>query len=314
MAKMRVRQQDGTVAEINLGKFAVGSGEACVVDQTYNSESENAQSGIAVAEAIEAALENVPSGGASFDSTAVNEYIDEKFEDLQENGISVIKTTNGQTLRFFVGTQAAYNALENKDNLFAIISDDTTKENLLQRLQELENGVGINEDGIESLGARLDELWGNHMSDIPYLASFHDELLAGTKVVGKAEYAIQANSALFATEAEFVGRAEKAENLEVIRTTTSFGSGNKKISLDKGCVYAITAGYRTFILFLNDSSGTNDHYSNTVSEGNGTAYRLRYNHSSGLYIEKQVDDGAFNIVSDNNGTVYIAKIASTIGG
>lgn len=283
MAKMRVRQQDGTVVDINLGKFAGGSGDACVVDQTYDSGSENAQSGKAVAEAIEAALENVPSGGGSVGGEADIAF--------------AIKTTNGQTLRFFVGTHEEYEKLENKDGLFAIISDDTTKEELFQRLTDIDS--------------RLEELWTTHMSDVPVLLEFHDELLRGTQVVAKAEDAIRAESALFATEAEFARRVEQAQTLEVPRTTTSFVSGNKKISLDKGCVYAITTGYRTFILFLNDSSGTNDHYSNTVSEGNGTAYRLKYNHGAGLYIQKQENGGAFNTVSDNNGTVYIAKIAST---
>ena len=300
MAKLRVRQQDGTVAEINLGKFSGGSGDACVVDQTYNSESENAQSGKAVAEAIEAALENVPSGGSSVGGAA----------DIA----SAVKTTDGKTLRFFVGTQNEYEALENKDGLFAIISDDATKEQLFKRIQDLERGVGINEEGIQELGSRFEELYGIHMGDMPGLLEFHENLVNGKQFVAKAEHAIEADSALFATEAEFAARAAKAQEVEVYRTTTSFVSGNRKVSLDKGCVYAINAGYRTFILFLNDSSGTNDHYSNTVSEGNGTAYRLKYNHGDGLYIQKQVEGGAFNTVSDNNGTVYIAKIASTIGG
>lgn len=67
MAKLRVRQQDGTVAEIRLGKIVTA------IDQEYNSESENAQSGVAVAQAIAAALENVPSGD-SCDCEVDTEY------------------------------------------------------------------------------------------------------------------------------------------------------------------------------------------------------------------------------------------------
>lgn len=53
---------------------------------------------------------------------------------------SAIKTTSGEELRFFVGTKAEYDALESKDGLFAIISDDTTKEELFARLEALEKG------------------------------------------------------------------------------------------------------------------------------------------------------------------------------
>ena len=41
-----------------------------------------------------------------------------------------VKTTDGDTLRFFVGTQDEYEALEDKDGLFALIEDDPNIENL----------------------------------------------------------------------------------------------------------------------------------------------------------------------------------------
>ena len=41
-----------------------------------------------------------------------------------------VKTTDGDTLRFFVGTQDEYKALESKDGLFALIEDDPNIENL----------------------------------------------------------------------------------------------------------------------------------------------------------------------------------------
>lgn len=54
--------------------------------------------------------------------------------------ITTVKTINGIPLKFFVGTQAAYNELaeEEQQNLFAIITDDTTKESILKALEEIE--------------------------------------------------------------------------------------------------------------------------------------------------------------------------------
>ena len=57
MALMKIKREDGKVAFVNLG----GQGGAVAVDQIYNPASENAQSGTAVAQAIEQALGDVSS-------------------------------------------------------------------------------------------------------------------------------------------------------------------------------------------------------------------------------------------------------------
>lgn len=57
MTIMKVKQQDGTIVNVPLGGQTI-------VDQTYSATSTNAQSGIAVAQAIEQALGDLPSGGS----------------------------------------------------------------------------------------------------------------------------------------------------------------------------------------------------------------------------------------------------------
>lgn len=54
--------------------------------------------------------------------------------------ISTVKTITGTPLRFFVGTQYEYDALTDtqKENLFAIISNDSTKEGILASIAALE--------------------------------------------------------------------------------------------------------------------------------------------------------------------------------
>lgn len=57
--------------------------------------------------------------------------------------IETIKTINGKSLRFFVGEQAEYESLSDfeKSNVFALITNDTTKEALFQAHEELNQTV-----------------------------------------------------------------------------------------------------------------------------------------------------------------------------
>lgn len=57
--------------------------------------------------------------------------------------ITTIKTINGVPLRFFVGEQAAYDALTaaEKKDLFAIITNDTTRAGLVEALEALKKSV-----------------------------------------------------------------------------------------------------------------------------------------------------------------------------
>lgn len=75
--------------------------------------------------------------------------ISDKLDKLSFNSI---QTINGTTLKFFVGDQATYNALSKNDkqDLFAIITDDTTKEELFSAIEELNSKVADLE-GLKSI-------------------------------------------------------------------------------------------------------------------------------------------------------------------
>ena len=68
--------------------------------------------------------------------------------------ITTIKTITGTPLSFFVGTQAEYDALtdDQKLNLFAIITNDTTKEGLLASLEEISTKLSTIEKNNQSFG------------------------------------------------------------------------------------------------------------------------------------------------------------------
>lgn len=72
--------------------------------------------------------------------TAITQAVNEgTIGDIDTGFVTTIKTLNGAPLRFFVGTQAEYEALtdDDKTGLFAIISNDTTKEGILTSLETL---------------------------------------------------------------------------------------------------------------------------------------------------------------------------------
>lgn len=70
--------------------------------------------------------------------------------DLDTGFITTIKTINGTPLKFFVGEQAEYDALtaEEKEGLFAIITNDATKDGLLEAIEELQTNYKTLSEGL----------------------------------------------------------------------------------------------------------------------------------------------------------------------
>lgn len=73
-----------------------------------------------------------------------------EIKDVDAGFITTIKTINGTPLKFFVGEQAEYNALtaEERKNLFAIITNDTTKEGLFNTIEALQTDFESVRDGL----------------------------------------------------------------------------------------------------------------------------------------------------------------------
>lgn len=77
--------------------------------------------------------------------------------------VGSIETINKEPLHFFVGTQAEYEALNNADkqNLFAIISDDTTAETIENAINVLQERCDAFADGTVIVGKALCDSEGN---------------------------------------------------------------------------------------------------------------------------------------------------------
>jgi hypothetical protein len=93
-------------------------------------------------------------------------------KDIDTGFVSTVKTINGTPLRFFVGTQSAYDALSDaqKTNLFAIISNDVTKDGLLSAIENLQ-------------------------SECKSVADLCKDIVNGQQMVANAQYAVNAHRA-----------------------------------------------------------------------------------------------------------------------
>lgn len=83
--------------------------------------------------------------------TAIMQAVESgEIKDVDAGFVSTIKTINGQPLKFFVGEQAAYDALtaEQKKNLFAIITNDVIKEDILAAISELQTNYKEFSEGL----------------------------------------------------------------------------------------------------------------------------------------------------------------------
>lgn len=78
-----------------------------------------------------------------------------EIKDVDTGFVQTVKTINGKSLKFFVGTQSEYEALtgEDKKDLFAIITNDMIKEGLLQAIDDIKNGNTPVAEAIHALNA-----------------------------------------------------------------------------------------------------------------------------------------------------------------
>lgn len=90
--------------------------------------------------------------------TAIMQAVNEgTIGDVDAGFITTIKTINDKALKFFVGEQSAYDALtdEEKTNLFAIITNDTTKEGIEQAIKDLQTATKANGENIAANTAAI---------------------------------------------------------------------------------------------------------------------------------------------------------------
>lgn len=92
-----------------------------------------------------------------------------EIKDVDTGFVQTIKTINGHPLKFFVGEQSAYDALteEDKKDLFAIITNDTTAAGILDAIAELDEALRSEIKGVYAKLKRTNnELFNPPMLDV----------------------------------------------------------------------------------------------------------------------------------------------------
>jgi len=90
--------------------------------------------------------------------TAISQAVETgEIKDVDTGFVQTIKTINGVGLKFFIGTQAEYEVLteDEKQNLFAIITNDTTKESIESILAEHETEMNSLAESVSGLSESL---------------------------------------------------------------------------------------------------------------------------------------------------------------
>lgn len=103
-------------------------------------------------------------------------------EALISDSGSAIKTIDGSSLKFFVGTQAEYDALTDteKNNVFALITDDISKEDILEAIEKLKTDK-VDKSVIAGLTSTVE----NHTTTIGKLETDVESILGGNVVYAK---------------------------------------------------------------------------------------------------------------------------------
>lgn len=85
--------------------------------------------------------------------------------DINTGFVQTIKTINGLALKFFVGEQSEYDALseEDKKDLFAIITNDTTKDGLYNAFAEVEELVGSLLNRVQDAETEINDIKGGYV-------------------------------------------------------------------------------------------------------------------------------------------------------
>lgn len=200
-------------------------------------------------------------------------------EKLHWNDKSEITTTDGGSLKVFVGTHDEYKALESKENVFAILTDDTTKEQfdaLVSMVNDIVSG-NVEVPKADSANTAWKDLNGKvihntyatktevqnlsyHCADVE---STVDEIMQGIESVPKSN---EANS-LSSTEALFA---------------------QTDVVLTKGKTYIICcsyAGFYTMVLHIPREGSSVTVYTSSQS---GEGWYCTYSQSKGLSV-KNVD-------------------------
>ena len=263
-----------------------------------------------------------PSAENDSDRIATTAFVQALLRIAAQAGVEEVKALTGEALRFFVGTQAQYEALTDKTNLLAIITDDATKETLhtlAQAVAALEERVNNSQDNSSGENASdFEEQIGILTSN---LENLENALLTGTISVKSADQATVAITAQTAQEAMHADTSSQAGyaaeatyanvagGLSLKQDMPPFFSGQCAFPAEKG-IYVFSVESRTLILYIPEPVGPGSlQYSTECIADDGVARRLKY-YNGILYVQKKNDGGDYENDIEYNEDFKNMKLAS----
>lgn len=199
-------------------------------------------------------------------------------EDVNTGFVQTIKTINNIPLKFFVGSQASYDALkdEQKENLFAIISDDTSKENLIKKLEELQTEY-------ESNAARIEEVRKAGLAEVTYIPTAENPLYSGKTSKGSNTFTFNLpNGKTLANLTQVIIKHDKAPLIGVLANVDGV---TKCYAVGQGWANSSDTYYSAYITFeenKGDVTGIlNSVYQKTTRLENDTKFLLYGREESG---------------------------------
>lgn len=227
-----------------------------------------------------------------------------------------VNTVDGSKLSFFFGTQAEYEALEDTSNLFAIITDDTTEDEMLNDISDLKTKTATNTSDISDLktkGAKNTSDISENSSNISTLST---KVTTNTSNIATNKSNISTNASNIATNKSnitkitngttTVGKASLLKPSSAISASISSGSGTFPSTLSKEATYIVK-------LVGSNHTGTGILYFDGSSEANDC--------SVGTYKVGLVTGGGGSIISvvsysssdtKFSGTIYFYKITDAL--
>lgn len=263
-----------------------------------------------------------PSAESNSDRIATTAFVQALVNGIVNADREQIKALTGEHFRFFVGTQAQYEALADKTDILAIITDDTTKETLQtltqtvaaleERVEDLkENASGANtgdfQEQISILASNLENL-ENALSEGLISVKFADKATVAetAQTAQEALHADTASQAGYATEATY---ANLAGGLNLKQDMPPFISGQCAFPADKG-IYVISFENRTLILYMPEPVGPGSlQYSTECVADDGIVRRLKF-YNGVLYVQKKNDGSDYENDALYNGDFKSMKLAS----
>lgn len=219
--------------------------------------------------------------------TAITQAVNEgTIGDIDTGFVTTIKTINGSSLRFFVGTQSEYEKLseDERQNLFAVITNDTTKDGILTALETMGADVEDLQQAVEENKTAIAENTSAIATNTANIATNAAAIATNKTNISKNASGISTNKTNIATNTTKINR------LNTAAVTKDIGQGSA--ALTKASYYYIE---------VKKSSATNYIFPlGLIYWKSGIYVRKKFGYVDEEYSFNLMDDGTCTILQGNS--------------